>query len=345
MLQKQLLKSFVLFTITTFCGILTATAEDTINLKFAYWAPPVSAPAVQGIIPWGEAIEKATNGRVKVTFFGGEAMAKAPDHYDLAMTGTADITWIDPNFTPGVFPLSEVFSLPFMFPDAEVASAAMWEIMDTYLAGTDYKHVKVLWAWSVGVVDLFSKKPVIKLEDFRGMKLAAMSPVQSSIYKALGAKGVYMIEPDVYTSLERGMIDGRFHNWEGAWIFKNFEVTNYRTVNVNISTMPNIIIMNKKKWDSLPADIQKIIMAESGLKYSVHMGKVFKDENAHFLKEIGEWDKKHGNPPITYLDPEEKKRWIAATQPVVEDWIKKRRKKALFAGKMVDDLRKFVANY
>lgn len=342
MLKRQLSSSLVLLTILVFLGMGTVIAAP-IKLKFAYWAPPRSAPAVQGIIPWAKKIEKLTNGRVVIPTYGGEAMGKAPDHYDLALNGMADIVWIDPNFTPGVFKLSEIFSLPFLFQNSETASAVMWKITEKYLANTDYKRVKVLWAWSVGIIELFSNKPVRTLEDFKGMKLAATSPVQSKIYKALGAKGVYMIEPDIYTALERGMIDGRFHNEEGAWVFKNYEVTQYRTINVKISTMPNIIIMNMNSWNRLPEDIKKIIDAESGIKYSTYMGRVFDKENAHFIKEIEKYDKRRGNPPMIKLNPAEKRRWIAATKPVIDTWIEENRKKTPQVAEMVDEIRQIVA--
>ena len=341
MWHKNVLRNLTLVAFLVFCTTTVVSAEP-ITLKFAYWAPPVSAPAVHGIIPWAEKIEKETKGRVKVSLYGGEAMAKAPDHYDLVLNGTADIAWIDPNFTPGVFPLSEVFSLPFLFPSAEIASAAMWRMTEKYLADTDFKRVKVLWAWSVGVIDMFSNRPVSKLEDFNGMKLAAMSPVQSKIYKALGAKGVTMIEPDVYTSLERGMIDGRFHNWEGAWVFKNNEVTEYRTKDVKISTMPNVAIMNRQSFDKLPDDIKQIIDRESGLFFSMYMGKMFDAVNAHFVDEIIKLDKEKGKPAVIELDTKEKQRLVEATQPVIDEWIESRSKKAPFTAEMVQDLQEMV---
>lgn len=335
----------VLIVLVALTAPVALNAADTIDLKFSYWPPPQSAPAAKGIHPWGKKIEEATNGRVKITFFGGESMAKAPDHYDLVLQGTADIVWTDPNHVPGAFPLSESVAMPFLFPDAEVCSAVMWEVYNKYLKDADFSKIKLLWTFSIGMNDFHSKKPVKTMADLKGLKLASMAPAHSKTIKALGASGVFMIEPEVYTAMERGMLDGRFFNWEGCFVWKNFEVTKYRIQDINIFTMPNVIMMNKKKWNSLPDDIKKIIDAESGLKYSRFMGKMMQAENDHFMQVIKDYDKKVGNPPTMKISDAELAKWKKATEPVIEEWIAKHEKKGRPAKAMIDDIRRMVKEF
>jgi TRAP-type C4-dicarboxylate transport system substrate-binding protein len=344
-MKKRLGFFLVLISLGILIVPISSNAADPIDLKFAYWPPPMAVPVAKGIHPWGEKIEAATKGRVKVTFFGGEAMAKAPDHYDLVLKGTADIVWIDPNHVPGAFPLSESIALPFLWSDAEECSAVMWKAFDKYLKDTEYGKVKLLFTFSIGMNDFHGRKPVKSLADLKGLKLASMAPVHSKTIKALGASGVFMIEPEVYTAMERGMLDGRFFNWEGCFVFKNFEVTKYRIQGINIFTMPNIIMMNKDKWNSLPDDIKKIIDAESGLNYSRFMGKLMQDANDQFMQMILDHDKKVGNPPTMKISDAELAKWVKATEPVIEDWVAKHEKKGRPAQAMLDDIRKMIKEY
>lgn len=318
-----------------------------IDLKFSYWTPPVALPVAEGIYPWSENIQKATNGRVKLTFFPAEAMARAADHLDLVTRGTADIVWLDPNFTPGVFPLSDIITLPFLWPDSETCSAVMWKVFEKYLFDTEYSKFKVLFCFNVGLSDFFSNhKPVKSLADFKGMKIASVSPIHSKTYKALGGSPAFMIEPEIYTALERGLIDGRFINWEGLWVFKNHEVTKYRTANIKINTMPNVVLMNKDRWNSLPEDIQHIMDAESGFNFSRQMGRTFDQiEAAVFKKKVAEYDRKAGNSGVYQLTEDERRQLIEVTEPVIEAWVKKQEKKGRPARAMLKDIRAMVSSF
>ena len=343
------MKRLVFFLVLILLAILTApvssNAADPIDLKFSYWPPPMAVPIAKGLHPWGKKIEAATNGRVKVTFFGGESMAKAPDHYDLVLQGTADIVYMDPNHVPGAFPLSEIIALPFLWSDAVQCSEVMWKAYNKYLKDSEYSKVKLLFVFNIGLNDFHARKPVKTLADMKGLKLASVAPVHSKTIRALGGKGVFMIEPEIYTALERGMLDGRFFNWEGCFVFKNFEVTKYRIQGINIFTMPNIIMMNKDKWNSLPDDIKKIIDAESGLNYSRFMGKLMQGANDQFMQMIIDHDKKVGNPPTMKISDAELAKWVKATEPVIEDWVAKHEKKGRPAQAMLDDIRKMIKEF
>lgn len=322
-------------------------SAQVIELKFSYWTPPVALPVVEGIIPWSENIEKATDGRVKFTLFPAESMARAPDHLDLVMRGTADIVWLDPNFTPGVFPLSDIIALPFLWPDSETCSAVMWQVFEKYLFGTEYSKFKVLFCFNVGLGDFFSNRRQVKrLDDFKGMKIASVSPIHSKTYRALGCSPAFMIEPEIYTALERGLIDGRFINWEGLWVFKNHEVTRFRTTNIRINTMPNIVLMNKARWNSLPEEIRKIIDAASGLVFSRQMGHTFDViESTVFKKKVIEYDRKAGHPAVFHLPDHERRRLIETTEPVIEAWVQKQEKKGRPARAMLNDIREMVRTF
>src|SRR5512135_316462 len=155
----------------------TTAAGQPIELKFSYWPPPAD-PFVQGwILPWGPALEKATNGKVKVTYFGGATLGAPPDHLDLVMNGTADIGWINPAFTPGVFPLTDIRNLPFLYPTVQVAAKVFWRQQEI-LNPIEYTKVKVLATFPTPPMELSTaKKPIRTLEDFAGLKFGETEPM------------------------------------------------------------------------------------------------------------------------------------------------------------------------
>ena len=258
----------------------TTTTSGPIELKFAYWVPPVIPMAKLGWEGWGHEVTDATNGRVTVKYSGGAAMGAPQDHYDLVKSGTADIAMIEPSFTPGVFPLSYIAYLPMMFPSAEVAAGALYQFNKKYTFNGEFKDVKILAFSPTSPSQLLTNKVQVKtLEDLKGLKIAVTSPVTAEIMNTLGASAVFMPEGEVYTSLERGLVDGRVHEWDGAVVWKGMEVTKYRTGNINLSVNQMMVVMNWNSWNKLPADIQGIITGMTGLHYSRFLGLVFDRAN------------------------------------------------------------------
>ncbi len=109
-----------------------AVEAETIELKFAQPFSPKHTMQKKVFEPWAEKLSKMTNGKVKVTFFPGGALGKTPDHYGLAEKGIADIVYILHDYTPGRFPMTSVFELPFMVTSAQKTSTAMWKIYEQF---------------------------------------------------------------------------------------------------------------------------------------------------------------------------------------------------------------------
>ena len=328
-------------------SVNTATAADeTINLKFAHWAPPAHPITKFVLLPWTKDVEKRTNGRVKIAVYGGGSLGSAPDHYDLALKGTADITFIGPQFTPGVFPLTDVMNLPMLFPSSEIAGSGFWELYEKYLKDTEFGKVKVLWGIPTSTFELTTRqKPVYKLEDLKGLKLASVSPVSNKIIKQLGGVPVFMPAPEVYTSVERGLVDGVFYGWDSITAFGISAITKYRTDNIHLGINFAMMIMNKKTWNNLPPDIQKIIEDMTGAKLTRNSGKVFDKANINARAKIVAHDKKVNNPPIYLLSNAERERWTKAVLPIYTSWAEKMEKKGLPGKAVLKDMNAWVEKY
>lgn len=104
---------------------LPAKAEDPpVNLKFSYWLP-ATHPLSQPFTAWAKDIEAQSNGSIKITMFPAEQLGKAFDHYDMARDGIADITYVNPGYQPGRFPVIAIGQLPFTFSEARRGTIAL----------------------------------------------------------------------------------------------------------------------------------------------------------------------------------------------------------------------------
>ncbi len=319
--------------------------EKPMQLKFSDFTPPAAKMARRVFGPWAKEIEELTNGRVKVTLYSGGVLGGLSQQYELALTGTADIACMDASNIPGVFPRADVITLPLFWKSNEVASRVYWDLMQKYMVDTEFKDVKVIWVHNTGARQVFTnKKQVQTLEDWKGLKIASQSPIQTEVIKALGAVPVFMTQADIYTALERGMIDGELFSWDGAAAFRIPEVTKYRTGNVDLTTGPLDIVMNRDVWNSLPPDIQKII-DEKGPEWSRRFGASFDQFDLESIQDFIDYDKKAGNPPIYYLPESERARWVQAVQPVIDAWVAEMEAKGIPGKAMVADLRALLEKY
>jgi TRAP-type C4-dicarboxylate transport system substrate-binding protein len=220
-----------------------------------------------GLRAFGEALEQKTNGRVEVEYSYSQALGKIPQYYDLLVNGTADVVFYSPYQTTGMFPLSEVATLPFIIPTSQIGSQAFAEV---YRAGLlderVYKETKTLFVCGDQGTNLRnSQRPVTELADCANMKI--MIPggeLFSARAAAMGVVPVVITGTDVYPALEKGTIVGQLTGWAPLMQFKWCEVTSFATEPL-IGGSPWIVGMNWDSYNKLPEDIRQIIdeMAQS----------------------------------------------------------------------------------
>jgi len=293
-----------------------------------------------------EAIEDASDGKIKINYQPGCAMGAPPEQYELARSGMADMALIVGGFTPGLFPFSEIAGMPMMYPNAEVAAPALYKFHQKYTWDNEFKDVKMLFVIPTSPLQvLTTNKEVRTLEDMKGMKMIATEPFDVDVLNALGASAILMPEGETYTSLERGLADGRIHQADGMVTHKIMEVTKYRTFNANLKINCMQLIMNWDYWNSLPAELQDIMTGLTGLNTSHHMGLIFEYVNGQMLDVVKAYDKKVGNPDIYYLPEDERAKWQAAVEPLIDKWIEEQEAEGRPARAAVDDVRKWVEEY
>ena len=309
---------------------LPAAAAD-INLTYAFFAPAGSFPGKQ-MAHWAEEVAKRTNGKVAVKTFPGGTLLGAKEMYDGVSKGVADIGLGSPSYDPGRFPLTAGVSLPVGFTNATVASRTLWELTKEFKP-KEYEEFKVIAMFTTEPGFIQSRKPVHNAAELSGMKLRAAG-TGVPVLKALGAAPIGMPMPEVPQAVQTGVIDGTMTSREVLQDFKLAEmlkyVTDYPTVVVTFAA-----VMDKKRWDKLPADVQKVI-EELGPEMAVWTGEYHDKQNVDAALK---WAAKEHNLQILPLAADERARWDAKLKPMEQQWVTETAAKGLPAEKYMARLR------
>jgi TRAP-type C4-dicarboxylate transport system substrate-binding protein len=190
-----------------------ATAAD-VTLRFHQMLPPQATIPALAIKPWAEKVEKESGGRIKVQLFPTMQLGgKPPELFDQAKDGVVDLIWTVLGYTPGRFPKTEAFELPFTTGLAEPASMAFQEYVQKN-AMDEFKDVKLIAVHVHGPGLFHSLPPINKLEDLKGMKVRGGSRVINIMLEQLGATPVGMPVPAVGEALSKGVITATTIPWE-----------------------------------------------------------------------------------------------------------------------------------
>ncbi|MDP2062771.1 MAG: TRAP transporter substrate-binding protein DctP, partial [Phaeovulum sp.] len=169
-------------------GLASAATAQEVTLRLHQFLPAQSFVPSGILDPWAGRIEAASGGRIKIEIFPSMQLGGKPaDLVDQLIDGVVDIIWTLPGYTPGRFPRTEVFELPFLVADAESASRAYWEIAQSDMIATDFKDMQILGTWVHGPGVVHSSRPVLRLEDMAGLKLRAPSRITAQLLEGLGA--------------------------------------------------------------------------------------------------------------------------------------------------------------
>jgi TRAP-type C4-dicarboxylate transport system substrate-binding protein len=257
---------------------------------------------------------------LKIEHYDAMSLGGKPnDLIDQAIDGTADIIMTVVGYTPGRFPKTEVFELPFMMTNPVATAKAFWQLTEAELQNEEYKDVKILGAWVHGPGMIHSKEPIASLEDMAGKKLRGPTRVITDMLNELGATPVGMPLPAIPESLSKGVIDATVIPWEVTTAVRVSELVENHTEfagNESLYTATIILAMNKDRYESLPENIRAAIDAESGEVLSAFAAQVMWDYDAPARQIAVD----RGNNIIT-LDEAEVARWKEKAQPVVDRWV------------------------
>ncbi|WP_245223700.1 TRAP transporter substrate-binding protein [Ruegeria sp. HKCCSA071] len=304
----------------------TAIAAE-VTLRMHQFLPAQANVPKNVLDVWADKVEADSDGRIEIQRFPSMQLGgKPPELIDQAIDGVADIVWTVSGYTPGRFPRTEVFELPFTMTNAEAVSRAYWDLAEETMMDDDFKQFKVLGLWVHGPGLIHSKEPIESIEDLNGVKLRAPTRVTNGLFSSLGATPVGMPVPAVPEALSKGVIDATVIPWEVTGALKVNELVGNHTTfgDDTLYTTTFIFAMNKDRWDALPDDLKAVIDANSGAEFSAFAGKQMQADDDGPHKQAME----RGNNIIT-LSPEQVAEWKAASQPTTDAWIAEMDEKGL----------------
>jgi len=303
----------------------SVTLAAPITLSLSDQNPDTSWGPMHSTQIWAKKIEEATQGKVKIQIYPNQTLAKGNKNWTAVKDGIADMSWNSMTFYTGLAPLSEVISLPGLpFKSAEKGSEVLWKLYSTFpqvKKELEDNHILIFYTSDVFMLQT-SKKQVKTLEDMKGMQIRTVGGPIVDAMKALGASPIALSMPDCYIAMQKGTIDGMMSVWEAIPGFRLYEVAKYVTTNVPFCAAPFSVAINKKKWASLPKDVQDAVTGLSGMEGSKFFGRGYFDSA---VAEVPQIAKEKGYELNLYALPEkERQRWIdVGVKPVWEAWIKK----------------------
>ena len=297
---------------------------------------------------WGKRLEEASGGRITVTYYWAESLAKMPELYDATAAGTCDIAQIDPSMTGERLAAWTIPDLPFVYGFPHVAGPTFVDLYNKYPEfAKQLAPCKLIWMQTPGPTNLTTTEvPVHTLEDLKGLKIFCVGPWECLGLKLLGATPVSMNPGERYTACERGILDGTSDDFNALYSWKVYEVTKYRTDNFNFITRNTPCIMNIESYEALPADLKAIFDKTTDMmEMTKRTNAAFEEDSVRTTNLIKEHDKTVGNPEFYILPDAERARWVEAVMPIRTEWVKTMTAKGLPAQAMLDDAIAFAAKY
>jgi len=295
----------------------TGAPAQEVTLKLHQFLPAQANVPALILDVWADTVEEASEGRIEIDRFPSMQLGGAPpDLMDQAIDGIADIVWTVVGYTPGRYPSTEVFELPFMVDDARAASCAYWNMFESHMADTEFAAVKILGTWVHGPGVLHTSEPVETPADLQGMKIRGGSRLVNELLELSGATPVGMPVPAISESLSKGVIDGATIPWEVTTALKVPELVDFHTEfeGPALYTLTFVLAMNTDAYDGLPDDLKAVVDDNSGLNLSIFAGGTMADADGP----AREFAVENGNEILTVTDTSE---WETLVRPIYDTWV------------------------
>jgi len=339
-MKKGMIMMMVGIFLMVMSSFVSPAISQVIELTVNDHNPPPSTIA-KSWDAWGKWVEEQSKGRLKVTIHHGGSLLAEKEAYRGTKTGVVDMAHYVIDRREG-FLLSTVTTLPFLGMPAQLEAGKLWmELLGKFPEmAKEWEGIKIIGLFMMPPTHVHNKKKEIKTPaDLKGMKIHGAEYALVQTMHAAGASPIQLDITEMYTGLERGILDGVMNHFPVCFIFRVLELTPYHTIfgDGGINMTPMFAIMNPKKFNSLPPDLQKLLEDS---------GKVWTEEMARLdfpLQKTAVDFCKGKNHTITYLTPQQIRVWYdLVKQPIHDQWIKDAEAKGLPAKAVYNETLKLV---
>src|SRR6195952_1043960 len=288
--------------------------EKTFELKISHWVPATHS-LQKALEDWGAAVEKDSGGTIKSRVYPAQQLGKAFDHYDMARDGIADVTYVNPGYQPGRFPIISAGELPFLMSDAKGGSMGLDAWYRKY-AEKEMKDVKFCLAFIHSPSSFHSRsKKIVVPDDLKGMKIRPADATIANFVTQLGGTNVQSSAPEVRDIIERGVADAVTFPWGSLVLFGIDKVTKYH-MEAPLYVTTFVFVMNKDKYNQMSVRQKKAIDNNCSTEAAGRVGEPWgKFEDAGIDKV-----KAQEGQDVYKLTPEQTALWKKASEPLVKNW-------------------------
>lgn len=316
----------VAMSIVGVCDSARAEKSKVIHWKFSSYEPPISL-YLEAQKWWIDQVEKRSKGRLKIKLYTLNQLCSPKEMCEAGQTGLADVAMICQPYFPGKTPLGTLQYVPFVAPRRIDHQTLVWnELSDNPLFVKEMAKWNCVFGFYLGLnqYNIMSRKPIKTVKDFKGLKIRALGD-QAALFKAVGAIPISVTAPEIYTTMERGLMDAV--PGCGEWFFSNWRVFDachncYYIKGIDMQPAGVLWQINKQSWDKLPADIQKVIddlkWEMPAIVHELHDSKGVKE---YFMKKF-----KKAGIKLSYLPASERAKLTAHAPAIWKAW-KERYKK------------------
>jgi TRAP-type C4-dicarboxylate transport system substrate-binding protein len=313
--------------------------EKTFELKLSHWVP-ASHPLQKALEDWGAAVEKESGGTIKYKVFPAQQLGKAFDHYDMARDGIADVTYINPGYQPGRFPIIGAGELPFLMSDAKGGSMGLDAWYRKY-AEKEMKDVKFCLAFVHAPSSFHARnKKILVPDDIKGMKIRPADATIANFVTLLGGANVPSSAPEVRDIIERGVADAVTFPWGSLVLFGIDKVTKFQ-MDAPLYVTTFAFVMNKDKYNQMSERQKKAIDDNCNTEAAGRVGEPWgKFEDAGLDKVKAE-----AGQDVYTLTAEQTALWKKASEPLIKTWSDSVRRTGIDADAALAELRASLTRY
>jgi TRAP-type C4-dicarboxylate transport system substrate-binding protein len=314
-------------------------SAQEVTMRLHTFVPSVSR-SFKNVTWWAQQVEKNSGGRIKIKLFPSRQLGGKPsDLYDQARRGFVDFIYSLPGYSPGRFPRSEVFELPFIGGKSpRIMSPAMTSIYDPWLKG-DYKDTHPILIFSAGDMALFSHKPINRIADLKGLKVRVSGRLLGQAFKAIGATPVGIPGIKMAEAFQRNVIDTVLTAWTISLPTKIVRMADHFAL-PGLSNPVLMLVMNKKSYDGLPGDLKKAVDSAGGMSLAREFGARWEKDDLPGMAVA----KKSGKP-FRAFTADEQKLWASAARSVTSGWVADMKKKGIDGEGLIKAARAAIAKY
>ena len=297
-------------------GPLAVQAQE-VTLRLSHWVPPTISPASKGINPWAESVMAASDGRIEIQIFPAQQMGKAPDHYDMGAQGIVDLSYVNPGYTAGRFPIWALTEVPFMADDSVAAAQAIHEWYAEYGAPQEMGDVKFCFVHPHAPGAMHSQEKITSPADVKGKNVRPAHATMARFISLLGGGPVQVPAPEVREALSKGTAEAVTFPWGAMYDFKlTDEVQQHLDMPFYLSTQ--VLVMNQGSYDRLSDENKAVIDSHCTPEWSGKVAAGWAEDDMAARDQLMADDSQTFNTPTE----DEVAAWREAAAPLIDEWKK-----------------------